>query len=533
MKRDRQCIGEGETVRNPFGLGAIAASLALLTSTLAPQAHAGTGDPVVACSALVGMNGGSVITSAAPITDPTTGHDFCDVKGVLGGSEHVELKLPTSGWQGQYVQEGCGDFCGVLNTTTVPIAGYVCANALNGRIATGSDDTGHTSTDPTDGSWGADDFGARVAFGRTSEHRLAQVAKAVIGRYYGRPPRYSYFDGCSTGGRQAMVLAQDYPDDFDGIIAGSPVANQTGVQMFAAWMVEHNTDAAGHQVLTQEKLPALHNAVLTACPDLADPRTCGFDPASIQCPPGTDAASCLTPAQVTAVRAFYRGPTDEHGDSMIGGGEPYGSELGWGANFVEPTADRAAPGDSPLATIALNYLKYLAYEPNPPSNYTLADVRFTDAQFARLNILGNAIYNADKPDLRAFAAHGGKLIMYHGWADQLITPFSTVDYYAAMERRIGGFQASQTFSRLYLVPGAAHCLFAPDWSTVNTADFLDAMFDWVQRGVGPGTLDAPTVDVHTFTQISDEQISPVDALAPVDVPRGGLNAPERLVPGIY
>lgn len=521
-------------MRNPFGLGAIAAGLALLSSTLAPPAQAATGGPVIACSAIAGTGG---ITSAAPITDPTTGHDFCDVKGVLNGSEHFELKLPTTGWQGQYVQEGCGDFCGVTNTTTVPIAGYVCANAINGQIATGSDDTGHTSADPIDGSWGANDFGARVAFGRTSEHNFAQVAKAVISRYYGRPPRYSYFDGCSTGGRQAMVLAQDYPDDFDGIISGSPVDNQTGVQMFAVWMVEHNTDATGHQVLTQEKLPALHDAVMKACANaegiIVDPRTCGFDPASIRCPSGTDTAGCLTPAQVIAVRAFYRGPTDEHGDSVIGGGEPYGSELGWGGNFVEPAADQAAPGDSPLATIALNYLKYLGYEPNPPSNYTLADLKFTDAEFARLNVLGNAIYNADNPDLRAFTAHGGKLIMYHGWSDQVIAPFSTVDYYAAMEHHMGGFRASQAFSRLYLVPGAAHCLFAPDWSTVNTADFLDAMFDWVQRGVAPGTIDAPTVDVHTFTPIWDEQVSPVDALTPVHSPPGGLNAPERLVRGIY
>jgi feruloyl esterase len=462
-----------------------------------------------------------VITSAALTTDMSTGQplNICDVKGVIGGSEHFELKLPPTGWQGQYVQEGCGDYCGQVSTSLVPIAGYTCANADNGLIATGSDDTGHTSTDITDGSWGANDFPARVAFGRTSEHRLAQVAKAVIARYYGRPPRYSYFDGCSTGGRQAMVLAQDYPDDFDGIIAGAPVSNLTAVELFAVWMVDHNTDASGHQVLTEEKLPALHTAVMNACANadgvIADPRACTFDPASIQCPPGTDTASCLTPAQVTAVRAFYLGPIDEHGHSMIGGGEPFGSELGWGNNFVEPAVDTAAPGDSPEATIALNYLKNLAFEPNPPANFTLADVTFTDAELARLNVLGNAIYNANNPDLRAFAAHGGKLIMYHGWADQQITPFSTVDYYAAMERDMGGFRASQRFSRLYLVPGAYHCLFGYDFTTVNTADFLQAMFDWVQNGAAPGTLTAPTVRIADFSQVSTEDISPADALAPV------------------
>jgi feruloyl esterase len=289
--------------------------------------------------------------------------------------------------------------------------------------------------------------------------------------------------------------------------------------LFAAWMVERNTNASGHQVLTEEKLPALHAAVMAKCADtdgvIVDPRACAFDPASIQCPPGTDTAGCLTPAQVAAVRAFYQGPVDEHGKSMIGGGEPYGSELGWGANFVEPATDQAAPADSPLATIALNYLRDLAYVPNPPADFTLADVRFTDAELAHLNVLGNAIYNANNPNLRAFAAHGGKLIMYHGWADQLITPFSTVDYYASVERTMGGFAASQRFSRLYLVPGAYHCLFGYDGATLNIADFLQPMFDWVQDGAAPGSLDAPTVSTADFSVVADEQISPVDALAPV------------------
>ena len=536
------------SVRNPFGISALAAGLALLANTLAPAAQAApvaTGDPVVGCPVIATMNfrgvpdASSVITSAAIVTDTSTPAPLpiCDVTGVINGTEHFDLKLPPSGWQGQYVQEGCGDLCGQVGTSIVPVGGYTCANADNGLVATASDDMGHTSTDPSDGLWGAKDFPARVVFGRTSEHSLAQLAKAVITRYYGRAPGYSYFDGCSTGGREAMVLAQNYPDDFNGIIAGAPVANETAVELFNAWMVDKNTGPTGHQVLTSEKLPALHNAVMAACGNadgvIADPRTCGFDPASIQCPPGTDNAGCLTPVQVSAVRAFYRGPTDEHGYSLIGGGQPYGSELAWGGAFVEPAADANAPTDSPVAAIALNSLKYLSFEPNPPSTFTLADVQFTDAELARLNILGNAIYNADNPNLRAFAAHGGKLIMYHGWADQLIPPMSTVDYYAAMERRMGGFQASQSFSRLYLVPGANHCLFNGDYTTVNIADFVQAMFDWVQHGTAPGTLDAPTVNLADFSVIADENISPVNALSPVVSPPGSLNAPEPLVPGTY
>jgi Tannase and feruloyl esterase len=148
--------------------------------------------------------------------------------------------------------------------------------------------------------------------------------------------------------------------------------------------------------------------------------------------PARPAASCLTPAQVKAVRGFYRGPTDALGRSLFNGGQPYGSELGWPGYFIMPAADQAAPADTNDAAMALNYLKYMAYVPNPPDSFGLADVRFTDTEFRKLNRLGNAIYNANDPDLRAFAAHDGRLILYHGWADQAIPPWSTLDYYAAV-----------------------------------------------------------------------------------------------------
>jgi feruloyl esterase len=160
---------------------------------------------------------------------------------------------------------------------------------------------------------------------------------------------------------------------------------------------------------------------------------------------------------------------------------PYGSELGRTGNFVQPAADTAAPADTTDAAMALNYLKYMAFIPNPPDGFTLAEVKFTDAEFARLNRLGDAIYNASNPDLHAFAADGGKLILYHGWADQTIPPWSTLDYYAAVERASGGFRASQAFSRLYMIPGANHCLAAPDFSSINLADFLTPLIAWVVR----------------------------------------------------
>ena len=174
---------------------------------------------------------------------------------------------------------------------------------------------------------------------------------------------------------------------------------------------------------------------------------------------------------------------------MANGGQPYGSELGWQGAFIAPASDSGAPADTYSARVALSYLKYLAYVHNPPDTFTLADVRFTDGEFARLNRLGDAIYNANNPDLRAFRDHGGKLILYQGWADPAAPPWATIDYTTAMQRTMGGFAASQRFSRLYLVPGAYHCLFGPDTGNpteLALVELLTPLMDWVERGIPPG-----------------------------------------------
>ncbi len=491
--------------------------------------------PTRTCASMAGLDVSRVpdapsrIASTAVVTDRigTKNLAFCDVKGVTAPRTHFEIKLPVSTWRGRYVQEGCQSYCGSVQRalTDPPLAGYVCKAADDGTLVLSGDDEGHTSADATDGSWAKDDPVLRVVFGLTSEHSLAQVAKAVIAGYYGRAPTYSYFDGCSTGGREALILAQRYPTDFDGIIAGAPASNLAPLGIEAAWLARSNTDAAGHQILTAEKLPALHAAVMARCANSAglitDPRRCGFDPASLRCPPGKDNDGCLTPAQVGAVRAFYRGPTDRRGRSLFNGGEPYGSELAWQGQFVQPADDAAAPGDTLSAELALNYLEYMGFVHNPPADFTLADVRFTDSLFHRLNRLGSAIYNANNPDLRAFAAHGGKLIVYHGWADQAISPWSTLDYYGAVERASGGFAASQTFSRLYMVPGGNHCLFGADGS-INLADFLTPVMSWVEHGTAPRGVPAEVLTPAGAITMA-QTLHPVDALARVRPAPGSLN----------
>jgi hypothetical protein len=233
------------------------------------------------------------------------------------------------------------------------------------------------------------------------------------------------------------------------------------------------------------------------------------------------------PAQVRAVRAFYRGPTDPAGRSLYNGGQPYGSELGWQGAFIAPASDTGAPADTYSARVALSYLKYLAYVHNPPDTFTLADVRFTDREFTRLNRLGDAVYNANNPDLRAFRDHGGKLILYQGWADPAAPPWATIDYTAAMQRAMGGFVASQRFSRLYLIPGGYHCLFGPNSGNpteLALAELLTPLMDWVERGVPPGAEPAPIITRSEPPQLLvDQTVGPYDALAAVEPAPGSLN----------
>jgi hypothetical protein len=455
----------------------------------------------------------SALAADPRVTSAAVADGFCQIAGVLPPATHFTLKLPVSGWTGEYVQSGCSGLCGYVPDPTYPALGYSCPAALGGQLAVAADDTGHTGdregAEPA--TWGSDPR-ARVEFALTSEHRLRLAADALITAYYGHGPSYRYFDGCSTGGRQALNLAQRFPADFDGILAGAPASNFGPLNLLQAWLALHNSDRSGHQILGPEKIPALHAAVVKACGEMIpDPRRCGFQPSSLRCPPGTDRPTCLTPAQIAAVVAFYRGP-----NGLYNGGVPYGSELGWVDWFVVPSG---SPLDSFAGKLALNFFRYLD-SPTARPGFQLTDIRFDRATFERLNRL----YNANDPDLSAFRAHGGKLIMYHGWADPLISPFSTVDYYRAVQKRGG----AASFTRLYMIPGGYHCLVGPDIADpteVGFTELLQPLLDWVEKGEAPGTIDAPTVLLAKPSEVvSDVEVAPFDAVAPVHPAPHSLNA---------
>ncbi|HYW26777.1 MAG TPA: tannase/feruloyl esterase family alpha/beta hydrolase [Terriglobales bacterium] len=382
------------------------------------------------------------------------------------------------------MQNGCGGFCGSVGATTFPS----CDLQPGGDFAVSATNDGHSAAG-FDALWAATDEQIRIDMGSRAVHVVALASKAIIAAFYGTGPRHSYFSGCSDGGREALSEAERFPADFDGIIAGAP-ANIWGPLNgeFQPWLAAINTDASGSTILTPDKLPALHAAALAECDgrdglvdgQIDDPRACAFDPASIQCPAGTDQPTCLTPAQVRVARGAYSGPVDSRGRHLYPGGEQVGSELAWAGWFVTPTG---------VPSIALligdDYLKYSAFPIGQPAS-SVQDWTFNVAGFDRLRAEGR-VFNSTSTDLTRFRARGGKLILWQGWADQAIPPTTSTTYYEALQDRMGGLQQTQQFARLFMAPGVNHC---GGGSAPNQFGLVNPIVHWVEQGTPPTRIVA-------------------------------------------
>jgi feruloyl esterase len=410
------------------------------------------------------------------------------VRGEVEPEVKFQLKLPISTFAGSYLQYGCDGLCGTILPTPFP----TCGPAPGRDFAVAATDDGHMGQGGSifDGTWAANNQAARNDFFYRAPHVVSKAAKRIIAAYYGSPPKRSYFKGCSTGGREGLVLAQRYPNDFNGIIAGDP-GNFMGpvLGVYFTWMVRANTDAIGAPIVTADKLDDLHNAVVTACDGLDglvdgqidDPRACNFDPATIQCPAGVDAKTCLTPAQVAATRRLYAGPTDPHGRRLYPGQEPYGSEQAWNGSIIP------IPGFGSVAPLPDNYLKYVGFPIGTPSS-SLADFQFTADQFRRLTpegVKGNAL----SLDLTDFRRAGGKLIIWHGWADQSIPPVGTLDYYQRLWQHNGGLEETQEWARVFMVPTLYHCGLFGGYK-LHDFDPFPALVGWVEHGHAPDRIIA-------------------------------------------
>jgi feruloyl esterase len=365
-----------------------------------------------------------------------------------------------------------------------------------GGFVTAATDMGHSGN----GSAWTTNAQQQADFAYRGQHITTLAAKKLIKAYYGQAQKYSYFVGCSDGGREALMAAQRYPADYNGIIAGAPAAHfQIQNSVFHGWSVVSNSttgNSSGNAILYADKIAILHKAVLKACGDtpdglISDPRACSFDPASIECPTGaTDTSQCLTSAEVDAAGKIYGGPVDATTKERLQIGRPlFGSEGNW-VGVEAPPATATSTG-APVAVsngiFSYNIVTgaYNLIFTGSPTMPTIDNFGYTDSSFYSTYLAANhPLYDATNPDLSAFQKAGGKLILWHGWADQHISPRYTIQYYEAMQNSMGQ-STVDGFARMYLVPGVGHCGGGEGLANI---DLVSQITGWVEQSTAPGSV---------------------------------------------
>ena len=437
----------------------------------------------------------------------------CDVRGVIRPTADSEIKfalwLPSpAAWNGKYRQEGNGGWAGSINT-----AGF--AEPLRRGYAVAATDNGHEGGGA---NWAIGHPEKLIDFGHRAVHETSVQSKAILRAFYGRAPERSYFVGCSNGGREALMEAQRYPEDFQGILAGAPANNWSHLFTAFVWN-ERALLATPDSAIPPAKLPVIQRAVVAACDGrdgvsdglIENPLACTFDPGVLVCNAG-DAADCLTTPQVEALKKIYEGPRNPRTQERIFVGQPVGTEAvpgGWAA-WITP----AKAAGAIQFGFGNSYYGAAVFE-DPKWDFRTLD-------FDRDVSIGDAkagpVLNATNPDLRSFRAGGGRLIQYHGWGDAAIPAPSSIEYYESVRTFMSRYPDARTpanppaedFYRLFLVPGMGHCGGGTgpnsfgNGASRNTAgdpdrDIFAALERWVERGeapiriIGSGTAaDDPT-----------------------------------------
>ena len=396
----------------------------------------------------------------------------CRVAMVLTPSpdSHIEMEvwLPLENWNGKFQAVGNGGWAGVISY------GAMVAALQNG-YATASTDTGHKGGS---GVFAVGHPEKLIDFGYRSMHEMTVAAKRVVAAFYDRAPRLSYYNGCSTGGRQGLMEAQRYPDDFDAIVAGAPVYNQIHLNTSqVARQIEMLRDPS--LILPPAKMKMVAAAVLNACDArdgvrdgiVGDPEHCAFDPSALLCK-GADAADCLTEKQVESTRKAYA-PVKTRAGVVVYPGHSPGFESGW----------RMAQPGATLNPLFTDMPRYVAHQ---DANWDVTSFDL-DADLA-LAVEHGGYIEASDPHLAKFKARGGKLLLYHGWADPGPAPANTIHYLNEVTRTLGGKQ--DDWLRLFLLPGVGHCGGGPG---ADQADFVGAIERWRESGTAPDQIPAAHV----------------------------------------
>jgi feruloyl esterase len=379
---------------------------------------------------------------------------------------NVELWLPTANWNGKFLAVGNGGWAG-------SIQGYGdMQQALRRGYATAATDTGHSAADGAGGLFALGHPERIVDFAYRALHDMTVKAKRVIDVFYREPLDYSYFKGCSTGGRQGVMAAQRYPGDYDGIIAGALANRHIHMHTAGAYrsirLARHPDEA-----VSEAKAKLVTDAMMKQCDTLGEgflnnPRECSFDFATLACGTNEARESCLTPGELRTVQTFYGGLRNAKGE-LVFSGQAYGVPM--------PAFASSQEGPSPFAFDSVRILGF------QDASYDWRQFDL-DRDLPRVDAAAGFV-DAVNPDLRAFEAHGGKLLLYAGWRDTGITPENTVHYYESVREEMGREQ--DDWLRLFMVPGMAHCRGGPG---VDTFDAITALEQWREQGLAPDELPA-------------------------------------------
>lgn len=503
----------------PRSLLAMLASL-LFTLCLPAWAQAQVSQQSVdACLALQDMTN-LTITRASIRENSEDGSHYCYVRGIIAPATHFHAQLPLpENWNGRYLMWGDGGKDGDLDFADHRVAeGYAVTNS----------NLGHDSGVEPGASFGYNNRQAEIDFGYRAVHLTVMAGKQLVDEYYGRNADYSYFEGCSQGGRQGFMSAQRFPGDFDGIVAGAPAFNYQGLNAAGTWNLQRvfRDNLVGNLAVDSDGngsydslglIDVLHDKVLEKCDAndgvrdglVSDPLNCDFNPDSdlsdLMCPAGSSSDSCFTEAQLQTVKDLYNGPHDSAGRRVYPG-KMLGSEQRWPGYYIPSERNRMGP--SKLMGVAGDHMNYLFYEQDP--GVAVPDVRDIhykarsdgpmpefhwidwdiDDFFTTKGDLMKSITDANDPDLTGFLVNeDGKMIIYHGLVDTLIVATDTINYYNDMVDTTfaGNMATAQDSARLYLAPGMGHCRGGPG---PDTWDKLAPLVDWVENGQAPASIVA-------------------------------------------
>jgi feruloyl esterase len=470
------------------------------------------------CAALTGFNlqsvpgGPAIIISAQVVDVPASGlerfpqsgyagpvapgasavHRYCDVTGYVAPQNKFELKLPLAAdWNHKFYFYACGGFCGAIVKDAANFG-------LERGYASATGNGGHDSALGFDGIWAANAPELQEDFGWRSNHVVTLITKAITARYYGMPVQYSYMAGNSKGGQAVLMEAQRFPEDFDGLMPSAPVYDYTGRNtVAAAWFAQAFNDGHGGSVLNEAVAAVVHKSVLEHCGAQAgveeglvtDPTSCNWQPEMVRCHSGGGSdAGCLTPRQVDAIKRLMTPATNSRGEVLYA--YPYipGTETQWaGWNYYGKPSSRVPPRTANM-DLPGQHLGYLA---DDTVRHNVDALSFNFERDPATLSRSRRIYDAMSFDLRAFKARGGKILMWHGWADGAIMATSSIGYYEGVSKFMGGRDKTEDFFRLFLIPGVHHGGGGPGFAEF---DSFSALETWVEKGNAPDKLIAGRVN---------------------------------------